>query len=156
MVYTRTITTAAGVAEDNPDQAVLKVTSGLVYRIEVDFPPGCAGLHHCVITDGGYQVWPSTPGDTFHADAQVIAFDDTYLKTIQPFQFDVWTYNLDDTYGHGVQVRIGQVSNEVFMARFLPTYTYKYFLEMISKLQADQEQAKQAATIKPFAWLKES
>lgn len=132
----------------------LKVTKGLIYKVEVEFPPGCAGLIHLVIYDGGHQVWPSNPDQTFHSDGYTISFEDTFLKFIAPYQFDIFGYTEGTDHDHTPVVRLGLVSKEVFIARFLPTYTYKYFLEMLDKLAADQEAARKAIIEKPFSWIK--
>jgi len=150
MIYTTDITTPANTAKNDPLITVGKVTKGLVYRVEIEFPPGAAGLHHVVIFDGGYQVWPSTPGQTFHGGWSIIGFDDTYLKMAAPFEFKAYSWNLDETYDHLIQVRIGMVSDEVFMARYLPTYAYDHFAKLLEvQLKAQEEKALEPITT-PF------
>lgn len=149
MIYTKTIETESGESEHQ----ILHVTKGLIYRVEVDFPAGCAGLLKVRINDGGHQLYPSSPGETFHTDGKVIAFEDTYLKFAEPFQFDVYTENEDEEYPHTIQVRMGMVSEEIFMARFLPTYTYKYFQQMLREMQREQEDRYAAIREHPFEWI---
>lgn len=151
MIYTKTVTTLSGTSK----HVVMPVTSGLVYKVEVEFPGGCAGLLSVAINDGGHQLYPSSPGETFASDDHVIAFDDTYLKTAAPFQFDIYTKNDDDTYPHKVQIRVGMVSAEIFMARFLPTYTYKYFKEMLDVMAKEQEERLAAIRESPMPWVEE-
>ena len=138
----------------NPAHHVLKVTRGLVYKVEVEFPPGCGGLIHLAIFDGGYQAWPSSPDQTFHTDGYTISFDDTYLKFIEPFQFDIYGYAVGTKYNHYPVVRLGIVSKEVFMARFMPSMTYKYLLETLDKLAKEQEAGRKAIIERPFSWIK--
>jgi len=140
MIYGITITTGKGTVRYAPSVNRLYVTKGLVYKIEIDFPPGSAGLLGVAIYDGGFQVWPSTLGEWFTGDGILISFDDVYLKETEPYVFDIYTYNEDDTYDHSVTVRLGFVSKEIFMARFLPTVSYKYFEEMMLRLQRAQQQ----------------
>ena len=99
-------------------------------------------------------MWPSNLGEWFRASHVPIAFDDTYFKTIEPFEFDIYTANDDDTYSHGALVRIGLVSKEIFMARFLPSYTYKYFLEMLETMRAEEEARRREIIESPFPWIK--
>ena len=156
MIYTMDIDTAGkGVYPASaPLVTTIKVTKGLVYRVEIEFPPGAAGHHHVVIFDGGYQVWPSTPGQTFHGGWSIIGFDDTYLKLAAPFEFKAYSWNLDETYDHLIQVRIGMVSNEVFMARYLPTYAYDHFARVLeAQLKVQEEKALEPITA-PFPWIK--
>ena len=64
MIYSRYVNTLKVGDETLPKRTVLKVSRGLVYKVEVDFPPGPTGLLKVQIFDGGHQVWPSTPGES--------------------------------------------------------------------------------------------
>ena len=153
MIYSHYVSTPIIIHTVNPLQSVLKVTKGLVYKVEVEFPPGPISLLRCQIYDGGYQVWPSTPGEYFKSDGYCISFDDTFLKLAEPFQFDIYTWNDDDTYPHGVTVRIGMVSSELFMARFLPTYGYKELSRILREEQERQEKEREGVISQPFSWI---
>jgi len=155
MIYSVDIVVPANRPPTNPAHHVLNVTKGLVYRFELEFPPGCAGLVHVAVFDGGHQVWPSSPEGTFHTDGYTINFDDTYLKETAPYQFDVFSYSTGTTHQHTPVLRIGFVSQEIFMARFLPTYTYKYFVKMLEELRLEQEARAQEAAMKPFGWIED-
>jgi len=155
MIYSKYISTPIEDYFTIPLQTVLKVTRGLVYKVEVDFPPGPTGLLKVQIYDGGHQVWPSTPGEYFITDGYCISFDDTLLKLIAPFQFDIYTWNEDTKHAHGVTIRIGMVSSELYMARFLPTFGYKELRRVIAEETALQEKEREAVIAKPFSWLEE-
>ena len=141
MIYTANITTVKDTPRTSPKKTPLHVTKGLVYKVEFYFPSGSAGLMGVAVFDGLFQVWPSTLDQFFTGDGVVFGFDDVYLKEVEPYQFDVHTYNEDDTYGHSVTVHIGLVSKDIFMARFLPHMTYKYFEELLGKMAAVQAAA---------------
>lgn len=141
MIYSANISTVKDTAKISPLRTELRITRGLVYKVELDFPPGSAGLAGIAIFDGGFQLWPSTLGQWFTGDGIVISFDDVYLKEAAPFAFSVNTYNEDTEYPHGITVRIGLVSKDIFMARFLPHMSYKYFEQMLTRLQAAQAAA---------------
>jgi len=157
MIYTANITTPANTAATSLKHTVLHVTKGLVYKVEFYFPSGSAGLMGVAVFDGGFQLWPSTVGEFFCSDDETIDFDDMYLKEAAPYQLDLYSYNDDDTYDHVVAVRVGLVSREVFLARFLPTKGYDYLAELVAKLAAEQAalavaQAEQLAET-PYQWL---
>lgn len=152
MIYTADISTAASTSKANAQKTVLPVSRGLVYKVDFVFPAGSTGLLYCLVTDGLHQVWPSSPGVWFRGDNDVISFEDTYLKLSPPYEFCIYTYNLDDTYNHSVIVKVGLVSSEIFMARFLPTYTYKYFIDMLDKLEAEQQTRAEELLQQPFLW----
>lgn len=153
MIYQTTISTPITLYVDTPLRTVLKVAKGLVYKIEVDFPPGPQGLLKVRIFDGGHQMWPSSPDEYFQTDGYCISFEDTFLKLAEPYQFDILTWNIDETYAHTVTVRIGLVSQELYMARFLPTIAYEQLLKLIQEEQAKQEAEREALIEAPFSWV---
>lgn len=143
MIYTASIETLKNRAAIKPLRTVLTVTSGLIWRIEAEFPPGCSGLLHCQIFDGSYQLFPASPGESIHSDAHVLGFDDLYLKTSGPFEFVVHTWNLDETHPHGLQVRIGMAHSEAEMSRYMPLLTWENFSRVMAQAQADQDALKE-------------
>lgn len=139
MIYASTITTAANTAEKSIPDVILKVTSGLIWLFEVDFPPGCCGLHHIQIFDGSYQVLPSTPGESLHGDNVTMQFNDLYLKAGAPFELKIRTWNLDDTFPHIVQVRVGQASSKAEISRYMPAVAWENFEMLMAETLASQE-----------------
>lgn len=140
MIYTANITTPSGKARTDPKITKLKVTKGLVYRVEFYFPPGSMGLMGVAVMDGSYQCWPSSPGDFFVSDNETIGFEDLLVKESAPFEFKVVTYNDDDTFEHFVSVRVGLVSKEVFLARFMPTKSYEYLADLLLRLATERKE----------------
>lgn len=153
MIYAKDCPIPKNTPPQNPVQIPFTVTKGLVYKVEVQFPRGCAGLAHVVIWQGGHQMWPYDMDHDFYGDNWVIAFDDTYLISYEPYVFDIYGYNLDDTYNHTITVRLGIVSQEVFMARFMPTLAYKYFLEVIEQLEKERYAREAEVVAHPFSWI---
>ena len=143
MIYSVSITTTANTAKTEATKTVIKLCKGLVYKFEVEFPPGCCGLLHCQIFDGNYQLYPTSANDSFHSDARVIGFDDLYLKQAAPFEFVIKTWNLDVTNEHTIQVRLGMASSEAFMSRYMPSISWEKFQEVLSKAAIEQEVQKQ-------------
>lgn len=138
MIYTANITTLKNRAKTNLKKTIIRVTKGLVFKVEFFFPPGSAGLMGLAVFDGLYQVWPSSVGEFFLSDDETISFEDLYLKESAPFEFQCYTYNIDDTYDHLAGVRIGLVSSEVFMARFMPTRDRNYFMRLREKILSER------------------
>lgn len=144
MIYTANITTAVNTSVVALQKTVIRVTKGLVYKVEFNFPPGSSGLMGVAVFDGLYQVWPSSVGEFFIGDDVTIAFDDMYLKGSAPFEFQAYTYNVDDTYEHFVAVRIGLVSSDMFMARFMPTRGRERFVILRERMERDREERARA------------
>lgn len=138
MIYTANITTLKDTEKTALKKTTIHVTKGLVYKIEFFFPTGSSGLMGVAVFDGLFQVWPSSVGEFFIGEGQVISFDDLYLKETEPFQFQAYTYNEDDTYPHTVSVRIGLVSKEVFQGRFLPTRGQDYLTKLLEDMAKEQ------------------
>ena len=147
MIFTASIDTVKDTAKAAAQITRLPVAKGLVYRFEVEFPPGCCGLLHCQVFDGSYQVYPSSRDDSFHSDARNIGFDDCYLKTSAPFEFTIKTWNLDETWDHNIQVRIAIASSEAFMSRYMPSISWKKFQSVLVKTSLEQEALKKAAIL---------
>lgn len=152
MIYTGDITIPANTPATSPTIERIPIALGIIYKIELQFPPGCAGLTHIVINDGGYQVWPSTPGKDFATDDYTISFEDTYLKQASPTEMQVYGYNVDETYEHTIQIRLGVASAHIFMARYLPTMTYDYFMEIMKKKEAEDAAKVKASLARPFTF----
>lgn len=152
MIYAFDITTPANTTQANAVRTPLRVTKGLVYQVEVEFPPGPLGLCHVSIHDGGYQIWPSNREFDFHGDNGYITFPDTYLKMVEPYEFTAMTWNEDDTYQHQIHLRLGMVSDEVFMARFLPTLSFDKMLSVLAEAQKRQEEEREKVIAAPLPW----
>jgi len=55
MIFTADITTEVGRDFDNPLKTLLKITTGLIYKVEVEFPTGPCGLLYTSCFDGYIQ-----------------------------------------------------------------------------------------------------
>jgi len=139
MIYSSTITTAANTAEKSIDDTSLIITSGLIWLLEVDFPSGCCGLQHVQIFDGSYQVLPASPGESLHGDNVTARFDDLYLKQAAPFELKIRTWNLDDTWQHTVNIRVGVASSRAEMSRYMPAMAWDNFEKLLAETITNQE-----------------
>ena len=91
----------------------LKLTAGVIHQVEVYFPAGCAGLVHCHINDGLYQVWPSNPDDNMFGDDSLFSFEEDYELDTDPYELTVYAWNEDDTYNHTIRVSLGILPRSV-------------------------------------------
>lgn len=159
MIYVANITTEENRAKTNLKKTVLHVTKGLVYKVELYSPSGSAGLMGVAVFDGLYQVWPSNAGEYFVGEEQLIAFDDLYLKDTAPYAFQIYTYNIDTIHEHFVSVRIGLVSKDVFLARFMPTKGHEYLADLLMKMTAEKavrsRVQREVMPMTPEEWLKQ-
>jgi hypothetical protein len=145
MIYTKTISEAAGGSASAPTRRDMFVTTGLIYQFECYFPPGSSGLLHVAVFDGGFQLWPSEPEETFFGDNTLISFPDRYYIVSPRKALTILSWNEDDTYAHSFQIRIGQVSAEVFIASFLPSMSMDKMTEQIAAVAQEKEKASEVS-----------
>lgn len=94
----------------------VKLTHGIIHRVEVGFPSGCAGLVHIQIKEGLHQRWPSNPEGSFNSDGYTIGFDEHLKFYEEPYILTLVGWNLDDTYDHIIEVRFGILPPEVLIS----------------------------------------
>jgi hypothetical protein len=142
MIFAPIINTPANTYETDKIRTRLDVIIGLIYQIEVYFPPGPSGLLHVQIFDSNYQIYPSDSDSSFIGDNNSFSFPDLYAKNDKPAYLDIYTWNLDDTYDHYCQIRIGMASKEEFQSRYLGGMDAKAITALFENIQATQEAAR--------------
>ena len=133
MYYDVSFTIPANTAKASPEDLEVKLTHGVVHRVEIGFPSGCAGLAHLQIRRGGHQVWPTNPQGSFNTDDYTIPIDDYYELFEEPYILTLVGWNLDDTYDHTLEIRFGILPLAVIMANRpstlgIRTVTEEFFL----------------------------
>lgn len=113
MYYDFSFTIPANTAKASPQEQDVKLTHGIIHRLEIGFPRGCAGLAHFVIFEGLHQRWPTNPQGSFNTDGYTIAFNEHLPLLYEPYTLTLVGWNLDDTYDHTLEVRIGILSSKV-------------------------------------------
>ena len=115
MFYDFDIPIPANTAEDDPYQKELHLTKGVIHRVEIEFPAGCAGLAHLKILKFNAPLWPTNPEGSFHSDNHVIAFNEAYELSTWPYTLTVKAWNEDDTYQHTLKLRLGILPAELII-----------------------------------------
>jgi len=90
-------------------------------------------------------LWPSEPEETFFGDNTLISFPDRYYIVSPRKALTILSWNEDDTYAHSFQIRIGQVSAEVFIASFLPSMSMDKMTEQIAAVAQEKEKASEVS-----------
>lgn len=144
MIRAKTLTLDAGGSSTSPTRTVWKLTSGMIYRFELSFPPGPSGLVGVRVYDHTRQLYPLDEGEWFTGDAEVIAFDETHLVDVEPFELVILAYNADEKYSHSVQLRIGFLTRDLYIARFLPGLAADQIAAAFAAL-ADSQSAERSA-----------
>ena len=115
MFYDFSFTIPANTTKASPHEEAVKLCHGVIHRIEIGFPRGCAGLVHLQIREALHQHWPTNPQGSFRTDGYTIAFNDHLKFTRRPYKLTLSGWNLDDTYDHTLEVRIGILLQEALM-----------------------------------------
>ena len=120
MIYRFAISTPPKTWESIKQKTVLKISSGIIHQLDIVFPPGPSGLLHVGINRGLNQVWPTNPEANFASDHESIIFKEFYDFTQEPLEFEVFTWNEDDTYPHTVVIRLGILKQSDIQGVWLP------------------------------------
>lgn len=115
MYYDVSFTIPANTAQASPTRQDVKLTRGIIHRVEIGFPGGCAGLAHLQIKRSVHQVWPTNPQGSFNTDGYVIPINEFYELFTEPYILTLVGWNLDDTYPHTLEVRFGILPARVLM-----------------------------------------
>jgi len=130
MYYNFELTIPKNTPMTTPTKLNVKVVRGVVHKIRIKFPPGCAGLAHVRIQHGLHSVAPTNPDGWYTEDTFPIEYDEFYeIKK----DIDVLTllgYNEDDTFDHTVYFGIGILPKVIL----LPGMILAKMLEKIGKL----------------------
>ena len=107
MIYVYEINTTTDYPSTNKLKTILKMQMGIIYKIEISFPPGSAGNLHIQICDALHQVWPTNEGADFAGDNVEIEFDDEYPLIQPPYELECFTWNTDTLWDHVLYLRLG-------------------------------------------------
>jgi len=119
--YDVPLTIPANTPDLTPEDLEVKLTHGVIHRVEVEFPKYCAGLAYLQIYHMGHQVWPTNPGGAFNTDDYIIVIDDYFELLGPPYVLKLRGWNLDDTYSHTITVRFGMYPAWVARAIYGPS-----------------------------------
>lgn len=136
MVFSIRITTDANTSELLPLRTLLKCAQGVIYQVDVMFPPGSSGLMGVQIRNQNISLYPRNRGEWFIGDNYSLSFPDLFELYIDSNIIEILTYNLDTDYSHLCAVSIGIVAKGDFIEHFLPGRSVKGLIESMEHLTA--------------------
>ena len=104
MLYSKQITLLAGKTEAEATKSYFKVNKGIIYRVWITFPPGCAGLVKLRIYHEGHPFLPVNQDNYLRGDSVSFEFPMFYEITEEPMLLTVEGWNEDETYNHIVDI----------------------------------------------------
>jgi hypothetical protein len=135
MLYKEEITTPINTARTSPMRTELELAVGVVSRVSLSFPAGCAGLVGLRVLDGLLQLWPLTPGEWFITDNFTIDFPENRFLTSGAKTLTIESFNEDTHYEHSVSVQVHVAEPSVD-----PTAQVRQILEALESAAADSNQ----------------
>ncbi len=79
---------------------------GVVTRVKVTMPSGCAGLVHFRVRKALHQLWPYNDGAWFEEDDLKEDFEEELDLSAEPHILVLEGYNEDDTYSHTPVIKL--------------------------------------------------
>lgn len=98
---------------DSPKEQVLKLTRGVIHRVEVEFPAGCQGMVYLKLLHQEHQVWPTNPDGSYNAEDYTIPIGEHYKLASEPYALKAIAWGVGCSYDHTITVRIGILPEEI-------------------------------------------
>ena len=143
MIFTSTITSLHGASILAQTQTIMKLTDGFIYQMDIYLPSGSQGLLKLAIRDHKVQLYPNEQTEWFFGDGIQISFPESHELNEEPFELLIRHFNEDTQYDHSFQVRIGFLTKDLFIARFLPQLGAEQIVSVLKKYQEAETIAKQ-------------
>lgn len=156
MIFTATIDTPYNTPKTTALVTSIVLSRGLIYRFEVDFPPGSAGLLHLYTTYQGTRLYPRDAEDDFYGNDRMISFEDLFFLDVEPFEIIVYTYNDDAVFDHSCQIRIGLADTDEAIRSYMPSFTNQEIVGLYEKMLGLQERVAGLLNPDPLRFLEKS
>jgi len=134
MFYAWDIKITAGTKEDTPKTQVLKLTAGVVTRVDVKFPPGCHSLVKVRILHAEFQLVPLSRGEWVTGDGEPVQTEGYYTLPADQNSLKFVGCSPLTRYDHTVTVRVSILPEEAATMGPL-TRLLRAFFERIGVLE---------------------
>lgn len=119
MHYQTTISIPANTAATSPIRSTVQMSKGTISKVEIVFPPGCAGLVHLQILHKEHILYPSSPDESYVGDKDPIVWSEDFPLVENPYELIVIGWNYDTRYAHSPIVRFEMLSKDKSLADYL-------------------------------------
>ena len=115
MLYTKEITFSSGGTVTNQTSSNIKAARGVIHKIDIVFPSGCAGLVKVAIFLANAPVTPSTAGMTISGNDEIVTIPE-FINLRKDFNIiTIKGFNEDDTFDHTIFFRIYVLPKEFLL-----------------------------------------
>ena len=130
MLHSKHITIPANTTETAAVTTQFKVNQGVIYRVWVNFPPGCAGLVKLRIFHEGHPFLPVDKDAYISGDGYIFVYPVMYEITDTPEVITIEAWSDDDTYSHNIDVQFLIIPKEWV----LPVGSYEGIIAALKSL----------------------
>jgi len=103
--YEYNVTYPPNVLPETEQINILRLSRGIIRKVEIVFPRGCAGLVGVRIFRESVQVIPLNYPAWLDSDGETISINTEIDLSVNPYEVEVRGYNIDDTYPHTIRFR---------------------------------------------------
>ena len=107
MLFEYEVAIPANTLANAPVVQTLKLTKGIIHKIEITGDGGEHSLVKVALTEDGHQAFPTNPDGQFHPHWFPIAYDVYHPLQEAPYQLKARAWSPGTTYDHSCIVRIG-------------------------------------------------
>lgn len=115
MFYDYAFLIHAGTTKVAPEEQFINLVSGVIHKIEIEFPAGCRGTANLAIYHGAHQVWPSNIDEAFNTEDFTIVIDEVEKLPAGPNLFRLVGWSPNACYDHTISVRFGILPPEAIL-----------------------------------------
>ena len=115
MLYVAEILFINGKYSDNQTRTNLKCAKGVIHKVEIDFPQGCANLVNVQLYLNEHPILPSTQGQKLKGNDETIIIPEFIELENSNNIITIRGWNEDDIYDHTVLVRIYVLPKTILM-----------------------------------------
>jgi len=106
MFFAWDITILANTLETSPKTQILKITTGVITRLDIKFPAGCHGMVKVRILKSEFQLVPLSKGEWVTGDGEPVLTQPNYEVTGPPTELKFIGCSPGTIYNHVITVRI--------------------------------------------------
>lgn len=118
MFWAYDITVSAGTTATAPKTQILKISKGVITKIDVKFPAGCHGLVKVRLFKSEFQLVPLSKGEWVTGDDETVPTEGYYELETSPAELKFVGCSPGTSYDHVVTVRVTVLPKQI--ASMLP------------------------------------
>lgn len=104
MIFSFSVETPPSTTAIAPLKTILPIAKGVIHRWQIFFPPGPWGELRMCIKKGSEPILPINPEAFLSGDNFTFMGDEFKYISSEPYNLNLYTWNLDTIYAHSVYI----------------------------------------------------